>query len=932
MVVKNDYSRYFFNNLYDDEIITNKLADYQNNMYDPILRGKSWIQNNRIINGDITDIQVNSELNDRFGIPKNTYSIFLNINIVPYYSEKDFYFKYGYETPISTSQIMEDDKIFGKYIYFFMSGYLIHNVELVVLKGGYTILFIHPTTTDKAGDIHEKDLEEIMTGVDEDGLWTVMFSTRSDVYRTRKQRALLFSENKIYLKNLSVYKKYNRPNKNNCYTLYITAFPNSYNIMTACTATAGVDGNGEYFEIPEEFRDYIYKKANMLDCMIINEPDCSGSGIYVDSKGSEPIFQIPYNKNPIPIKNLLIWQYDWKTKRKIHPLEVSTTIHYPNIYDFSEMVEASYYTYLCDKSKAFIVDANRNYIILCGESNDPNYDLYIEWVEPEHDCMVFNSYIQDYIDYDDDYCDKMYAGDLPEEFSNFDPVSRIGLGSFDYFKSEYYDDYRAWRLSAISQILHNNPRKYDEFYHEIYTKIRSYLTRCYTYKDNQDIYDRVIENNYDHCVNDRENRMTFKTPHTYLHIRDYYEEEKPFSVYIGGKLIDLSFVMKRGTTLYAYIDRRYIEYNESIQVDLETLNNYAENAKIYINSVGDPVDLEILNFKQSHSLSDLVFYDKDGNYLNPDDFTLQAQIKTTDFSYKPPQDELDNAHTETTELYMSDGSQFIPYGSDGLILRSTELELDLTIMDTVKDVNIADIKMIPKNEKLCGTHVGIGTTDFSRRRIYHITDDINAPELYDCNNLQILTKDLEVIVLQPTEGAVLEDHYDISFGNFKGKPSNERFKVYANGKLISPSDYTVTFEGYNKDCIFTFTTDFNGMQLNIHYSAYDDELIFDGLASSLLKTDHPVLFLRDILTTPYDKYVYKIFIDGYRISDDQIFTLGQSNMLYIKKLIDKDSSVLIFRQKMDTQIYGYEKDVQFLDITCQNDPNFLSYLIDKYTA
>ena len=596
------------------------------------------------------------------------------------------------------------------------------------------------------------------------------------------------------------------------------------------------------------------------------------------------------------------------------------------------MVEASYYTYLCDKSKAFIVDANRNYIILCGESNDPNYDLYIEWVEPEHDCMVFNSYIQDYIDYDDDYCDKMYAGDLPEEFSNFDPVSRIGLGSFDYFKSEYYDDYRAWRLSAISQILHNNPRKYDEFYHEIYTKIRSYLTRCYTYKDNQDIYDRVIENNYDHCVNDRENRMTFKTPHTYLHIRDYYEEEKPFSVYIGGKLIDLSFVMKRGTTLYAYIDRRYIEYNESIQVDLETLNNYAENAKIYINSVGDPVDLEILNFKQSHSLSDLVFYDKDGNYLNPDDFTLQAQIKTTDFSYKPPQDELDNAHTETTELYMSDGSQFIPYGSDGLILRSTELELDITIMDTVKDVNIADIKMMPKNEKLCGTHVGIGTTDFSRRRIYHITDDINAPELYDCNNLQILTKDLEVIVLQPTEGAVLEDHYDISFGNFKGKPSNERFKVYANGKLISPSDYTVTFEGYNKDCIFTFTTDFNGMQLNIHYSAYDDELIFDGLASSLLKADHPVLFLRDILTTPYDKYVYKIFIDGYRISDDQIFTLGQSNMLYIKKLIDKDSSVLIFRQKMDTEIYGYEKDVQFLDITCQNDPNFLSYLIDKYTA
>lgn len=927
MVVKNDYTNYFFNNLYDEEIITNKLADYQNYMYDPILRGKAWIQHNQVINGDIVDIEINHDRNERFGMPENTYSIYLNINIVPFYSEKEFYFKYGYDTVITTKQIMEDDKIFGKYIYFFMSGYLIHNVELVSLKGGYTILFIHPND-----GIKNEDLEAIMTGDDEDGLWTILFSTRSDVYFAKKQRALLFSDNKIYLKNTTVYKKYNRPNKNNCYTFYISAFTGSLNIMASCCASVEEDENGEYFLIPNEFKNWIYKRANTVFCMIINEPECSGSGIYVDTKGSDPIFQIPYKKNPIPIDNLLVWQYDAKAKRKIHPIEVNATIQYPNIYDFTEMVKESYYTYLCDKTKAFIVDSKRNYIILSGESVDPNYDLYIEWIEPVNDCMVFNSYIQDYIDYDSDYCEKLVTGSLPEEFNSFDPVTQIKLGAFDFYRSEFYNDFRAWRLDALSKILHNNPRKYDEFYHEIYTKIRFYLTRCYSYKDNQEIYERSIMTNHDHCINDRESRMKFKTPQTYLHIRDYYEDLKPFSVYIGGKLVPLSYAMKRGTTLYAYFDCDYLVDKESIQVDLEVMNNYIESSSIYFNSTNDPVDLETLKFEQHHALGDLVFYDEDGNYLSPDDYTLQAQIKTLDFSYKPPQDELDDQHVEETELYMCDGAQYIPYGSDGLILRPTELDLDVAVGNSVKDVNIDDVKIIPTNKNLQGKRIGVATTDFSRRSVYFINDDINAPELHDCYDEQILTKNFEVIILQPTEGATLDDHYDIYFKKFKGKPSKERFKVYADRKLISPLDYTVTFNGYGKDCVFRFNTNFNGMRLDIHYSGYDDELIFDGLAQPLLKTDEPILFLRDILTTPYDRYVYKIFIDGYRISDDQIFTLGQNNMLYINRPFTEESNVLIFRQKMDSEIYGYEKDVQFLDITAQNDPGFLSFLIEKYAS
>ena len=40
MVVKNDYDSYFFNNLYNDELIGDKLAAFQNRLYNPILKGK----------------------------------------------------------------------------------------------------------------------------------------------------------------------------------------------------------------------------------------------------------------------------------------------------------------------------------------------------------------------------------------------------------------------------------------------------------------------------------------------------------------------------------------------------------------------------------------------------------------------------------------------------------------------------------------------------------------------------------------------------------------------------------------------------------------------------------------------------------------------------------------------------------------------------
>ena len=929
MVVKNNYCYYFFNSLYDDDIISNKLADYQNHMYDPILRGKTWTQNNCIINGGIKDIQINQKLNRRFNMPTNTYSIFLNVNIIPIYSEKEFCFKYGYETPITSSQIIEDDKIFSKYLYFFIGGYLIHDVKFII-HDGHTIIFIQPSS-DKGKYINENDLETILSEDIEDGLWTIMFSTRSDIYKIKQQRALLFSDNKIYLSSTSVYKKYNKPNKNNCYTLYVSSFPSSYNIMSACSVSVGSDEKGEYFLVPQEFKDYIYKKTNLVYCMIFNEPDCSGSGIYVNTEGNKPIFQIPYKRNPIPINNLLIWRYDSKSHRKIHPVEQEVAMHYPNTYDFSKMIEFSYYDYLRKKSNSFIYSKNDESNNLDIENMDSNYDLYIEWIEPKQDCMSFHSYIQDYIDYDPDYCERMINNTLPSEFTeNFDPVKQIPLGAFDYYNSEYYDDYRGWTLDALSKILHNNPKKYDLLYHELYANIRNYLTRCYNYENQQDIYTRSIDNNYLHCIKDNQNRVTFNKPHTYIHVFDYQEVVKPMNIFIGGKLTTATFVLRRGDEVYAYIDRDYIKSHESIQIDLELINKDIECFKFPFNSVGDAVDLESLGFKEKHSLSDIILFDEDGNYLSKDDFTFQGQVDSFDFIFNDKNEDIYSTYSEDTYFITKKEEIFVPKGSDRLIVKRQIFEFEINESDSTKITDLDDIKITPNDPKYYGKEIGIATTDFARRTTIIFTDNTSDLPSYDKNNNLPGIDSFEVVTFQPDE--VVDEINDVSIKSFKGKPSSNRFKVYINGKIVSPKNYDVEFEGYDKNAIFHFHKDLMNKKIDIHYIGYDDQLIYDGEVSILLKTHLPVLFLRDIIETPYDNFVYRIYIDGYRISDDKIKPLGQNNMLYIDTLLTSMSNIMIYRQKMDKEIYGYEKDTQFLDQTAKNDSNFLNYLIDKYAS
>jgi hypothetical protein len=60
--------------------------------------------------------------------------------------------------------------------------------------------------------------------------------------------------------------------------------------------------------------------------------------------------------------------------------------------------------------------------------------------------------------------------------------------------------------------------------------------------------------------------------------------------------------------------------------------------------------------------------------------------------------------------------------------------------------------------------------------------------------------------------------------------------------------------------------------------------------------------------------------------------VGQSNMIMIDTPYHytNESTIAIYQQKNDEDLYDYDSESQFLDKVAMNDENFRRYLIAKY--
>lgn len=893
MIQKNDYELYFLNNMYSDELIFDMVASFRNRLYYDILAGKGSIQNNRIDSGPLNDFTIDNSLNYQYGIEPDSFSIQLNSPIVPFYSDKRFTDKHEYGKVISSMEILTDHEIFSKSLYLFVQDYFVYDFQIVIEKD-FFILFI-PVNIH---GMSKKKLMEIMST--KDSVWTLLASSKSDYYYTYMNRASLFSDDKIYISSLTEHHKYGKPVKNNAWTLYVSKEEDALNFMVGTHVSLEEDDNKKpFFRVPLEFKQFAYQNTRAMKCLIVNEPECTGTGIYVNSNTTEPIFQIPFKKNPIPIRNLIVWKYDNNTKQKCHPLVPNIEHKYPNIYDFTKMVS--------------------------------NHDLYIEWIEPMGDASAYDSYIQDYIDcYGPNYSSMIKNSTANSYISKYRPVKDIDISSENYFTSKYRGDYRAWKLDKIVRLMKDNPHRYEEFYHRMYYTSRKMVKKSYTYERYPHIYERSVMDNGMHCNSANERIVHFTEPQAYIKVYNSSCIDRYCALYINGVRKTFTYNMTYGSDMYIYFPTSYIENHETIQIDIGLDNNIPiDDIWFKLDKEGEVYRFKDSNFLDTHCISDLIFYDHETLEIIPmNNFSLSMAIKKDEIQFSGMETFDVFAHLDTEEeLFDNRPSLVVPTNADYIVLNQTAFDQPITDYSLHKEIDLQSLSLTLKNSSHYMKYLHIATTNFYQLYTYYIdTAKLLEDErvLYENGILQVNTNSTEYVVVQG---------FPIPFPYFKGKHDSERFRVYVNGLLQSPSRYIITFSNLYDDAVTLVGISLPDGKAIVEYLGFDEELIYDGPIENLKKTHDDIIYMDDFLTTPFDLEVYRIFVDGYRITNDQIKILGQNTMIMIKDPdhpITITSNIMIYKQVVDRDPYEYTVEHNFLTYVMMEDPTFRSYIIDKY--
>lgn len=905
MIEKDNYELYFLNDLYSDEVVSNSINTFRNRLYYDILLAKKALQNNRIQNGDIIDIVIDEKLNYKYGMPRGSYSLHLNFNLVPFYSEKEFLANYYYDKPLSSLLIRKDDKIFNKNIYFFIGNYLIYEVQ-IVMKKDECIIFIPLKSESTASAICKNHFETLYGDASEDDTWTILLSTKSDYYYGYDTRSNFFDGNKIYLSSFSEKKTFDKKNKNNSWALYVTANSLSTDIMTSTSVSVEQDEKGKYFSVSDEFKEFIYKNANNMKCFAINEPDCIGNGIYINTDNeSVPIFQIPFIKNPIPKENLIVWAYDSVHKRKLHPMESDVVMTYPNIYDFSEMIKDNYLQRLYEKSKRLVL-TNKDQIVVLKRTalTEKRYDLYIEWIEPMFDISAYDSYIQDYIDcYEDDYASMIIGKTAPQCILDYKPIEHLNYTLSDYMNSSLRTDYRAWRLDKLIQILDDNPKRYDELYNDIYYKCKKFYTQCYTIETDPEIFDRSVVDTREHCHGDIDFLKEFTEDTSYIKIYSYSGNEILVNLFINGEYKKISHLMIYGSFAYIYFPKSYITDENTIQIDVEFENCNPITRDFTCKTINDAIPLKDLKFKTNVCLNDLLFFKPTGEYVSIENFKVDYCFNKLKIIYSGTDDD-DFVATDVGEEWLYDVKDLLvtPTDADVIVLQKEPVSCSVKNKHSHKRINLDNVIITPSRQDIVGRNMYVTTTNIIKKYTF------NATQFYI-------------------------DNYGFTFKPevFKGKPNKKNFVFYHDGVILHPDQYEITFYGYGKEVEITFIG-FNTPGIFYgFYNAYAMDIVLDDVIENITTEDY--INLDPYLPSPYSRYLYKIYIDGKRVPFTSITTIGQGNLIRISDKVipyTKDSKITVYRQETDEPYFKYNPDNLFLNQLMIEDNKFKSYLDEKY--
>lgn len=892
----NAYNDNIFNDQYANaEPVYQNFNDMRSKLFTKIQNDTAQLKEASTLSGTMSDFKINLKFNKDHKLANNVYSYQTPINIFPFYKRKVFHDKYGKgDSFVSLLQVMQDPSLFSKRVRFKINGYMIMNVAFSSNNNGTTIIL-----TPTKNSLYQSTLDDFIT---KNVKWDMIIEPVTPYGTVNKEKNSLFGDtNLIRMSDINMQK-----------ILTVEGVTNHWIVASACgfsdpgvyiyTIGTSVSVNGiPHIEVPAAFKTFLYTQTSICNMHIFGLTSLT-KPITIDNRYSNGRYAIDdcsiYDASCINIETISA------TTSVIGPNVKTDSIvfKYPNTYVSNEVFNIS------------------NPLILLRINPPPSFkkdSLLCDTPKVLFDKKQFPllSYISEYKG------SHIFDSTLPSIVKNYVPYKLI-YNISDFNASIYKTDFNSYMLSKLIDILHDFPIRYCQLYDSINEKYKYFSYLFYLAKSAPHLLNTSRLNNTTE-VNNENYDVVFDEPQCYVSFNNSSGVRKIVNIYVDGCRIPTKYTYTAGFTQYVYIPVSKVKPTSIVELEiLRDYDNRICNGDIRFSSLEDKLHLPS-DFKGVAS-SDLIFYNTiSKSYINKSSIRFGTKVYKINV-YMIDDPEKRKVFSDTTGEYIDtyDRLLFSYYTTSSIDYERLTPYLK-TVVDEFYITNQSEkIRLSDEVE----TVIRPSGDDFYKivdgNKCFMVTDMIE--------NLNVPMSIASTRFFNTVEGYVEDvDGKRVStITGFRGDPSPNRFRVFLNGLLLDPSQYTLYISPkYGGTVTVTYKNipagrsstiiDYLPMRLNSGVATKD--ITNTNYISIKKANSHLPISSRDM-----------IFIDGKKYPQGcGIEDITSNRTVIANPFINTSSSTItVHQQAHDADVYGFSSANDINDTLIDSDTGYLEFLIN----
>lgn len=860
---------------YNETYIEKCLQKIKNSMFIECNKHVNLLCGIKRLNGKISDFAISREFNMDYNLQSGTYTAILDFDFINFFRKINVMFNYT-NRKISISEINKSRNLFKYKALFFMDGYLMQELTFIP-NNEITIIALEPKKGNKTVVTNQimKELRE------NNSKWSLILEPHSSYINTYKEYSKLFSSSTIPISNIDITNI--KLEKLSNWKIFSSCNHNSNFFLIGCNS----EKDNDKFLLEEEYINHIISSNPIINVFGYNENNLYLRYKFSNIDNDSFYITVPDDNSnidniriPIPIENIILWEEDVnKCIKLIHDFNIEQ--YYPNIY----------------KITVNNINASNNIIVdfYYSSTNDIN----------------FNNLFYNYIRYKglNGFRNEFINSSLPSILHNYTPEKFI-YNYNDYLLTQNEDIYptKIYKRDKLKEYSNENIKEFTNYCIDIenlnYSDvIKSWIINC---NDSPHILKRSAYSNKNEISNPYKH-IDFDKEYTFIVMSTSYPYSPQLCIWIDGlRIIDFK-VYNDNYTNFIYIPKNLITSSSIIEIEMYINNIKDEQESIFINSL----TTVSLNFnRKTIKPMDIMLIDNETNEYIPDsDFEIVIsnnninslkhrfeELGELDYLLYPVNDTMEDALK-----YDEEGNLIIYLNTGSINIENDSIQKEKYYILNKKSPRSFDvdmIKIVVTNEKY-----------------------LNKP-------LKILTTDKSII-----SSRIFNPKYpltEIYLHSFEGDNSEDRFRIFSNGRLKKPIkkyfelNLAKKYKDDIKASIIVYPLN-DKIELTLDYLPFNSNLIYSKKEIS----NDGVLKLKNCLSRPFDLSYYSIYLNGRKLNYTNIQIISET--IVRLRNVYSTKNLYIFEKSFDEDIFKFkESDFQSLhEALLYSDKDYYDYIIDN---